>query len=67
MFIITDHSDESIYECEDRFDLEEKLGKLFDTDDEEIAEAVDFISRYAGHEYTGDHEAFLNIDVRFER
>ena len=63
MFIINDHSDGRTYECEDRFDLEEKLGEIFDTDEEGVSESIDFISRNAGREYTGDHEAFLNIDV----
>lgn len=67
MFTINDHSAGKTYECEDRFDLEEKLHELFDGFEEDVEgtdEAVEAIIRGINRrEYTGDYEQFLGISI----
>ena len=63
-FEITDNCSGKTFECDSRPELEETLEQMFDMEQLAVSEAVDFIVRYAGYEYTGNHEAFLNIDVK---
>lgn len=62
-FLVTDHCDNKEYECEGRFELEELLLGLFDTEQEGVTEAIDHVVSKMCIEDTTWAESFLNISV----
>lgn len=66
MIRLTDNTTNRTYVLEDRRDLGDKLDEIFDATQDGVAEAIDRIRRFLGHEHTGDAEAFLNISVENE-
>lgn len=63
MYRIFDRCINHTYWADDRDELAEVLSSMFDTEEPGVSEAIAGICKGIGHDYTGDWEQFLNIEI----